>query len=178
MQPCSYFNPRTHEGCGSAKALHLTAALQFQSTHPRRVRLSFLYSGEMYKIISIHAPTKGAAAAGYKILFHVHDILIHAPTKGAANHLRIAQTRQKYFNPRTHEGCGEQRRQSKLRFTDISIHAPTKGAAKIRLIKHDFINISIHAPTKGAADYQDVYDWFGIISIHAPTKGAAINGVS
>ena len=76
----------------------------FQSTHPRRVRLSKPSKTGPRIFISIHAPAKGAT-------FFIHfqflslRISIHAPAKGATrSNLRI----------------------SKMAF--ISIHAPAKGA--------------------------------------------------
>ena len=35
-----YFNPRTHEGCDKVMLLFFVLRLEFQSTHPRGVRLA------------------------------------------------------------------------------------------------------------------------------------------
>ena len=64
----TYFNPRTREGCDSGILISSPAGSIFQSTHPRRVRLSMLNSCIRFTIISIHAPAKGATNGGYTIL--------------------------------------------------------------------------------------------------------------
>ena len=76
------FNPRTHEGCDSDKLAATKAELQFQSTHPRGVRLSksSLRADEL-KFQSTHPrgvrPLSASAAACLAV------VSIHAPTRGA-----------------------------------------------------------------------------------------------
>ena len=60
---------------------------------------------ETYKVISIHAPMKGATPAPATIV------------TPAVN-----------FNPRTHEGCDDDDPVIDKVEQDISIHAPMKGA--------------------------------------------------
>ena len=78
----SYFNPRTHVGCDIKIEPEAAAIIQFQSTHPRGVRLD---------------PKRGVCVLGY--------ISIHAPTWGATSFAFQALSLSDYFNPRTHVGC-------------------------------------------------------------------------
>ena len=50
------FNPRTHVGCDMKAVIGTWNVLQFQSTHPRRVRPLILL-GSQTDYVSIHAPT-------------------------------------------------------------------------------------------------------------------------
>ena len=101
--PRHYFNPRTHEGCDDTVVKDSTAANDFNPrTHegcdPEWSVLT------LYRIISIHAPTRGATHNGYQdqgragfqsthprgvrpramfTISGVPTISIHAPTRGA-----------------------------------------------------------------------------------------------
>ena len=81
-----HFNPRSREGSDN---LHSTLAV--------------------YRLISIHAPAKGATKGSVHLL-GILQISIHAPAKGATDHRRGAR-----------------------RLYRISIHAPAKGATHIGL---------------------------------------------
>ena len=128
--------------------LLLHASSVFQSTHPQRVRPynKILYPGSIS--VSIHAPTKGAThtrcpnalqkhvsihapTKGATFLFrgntHSQGVSIHAPTKGATGVVCSDFLFRKCFNPRTHKGCDQRCRCSRLIYS-VSIHAPTKGA--------------------------------------------------
>ena len=107
---CIYFNPRTREGCDTRD-------------YPDAASI---------KLISIHAPVKGATSSG-----------------------RDASFRPFYFNPRTREGC-DQRVRDDLGGEDlISIHAPVKGATSKDFPARSRTWISIHAPVKGATLFYD-----------------------
>ena len=54
------FNPHTREGCDGMSSYSWTPEERFQSTHPRRVRLSICRIGVTPFCISIHTPAKGA----------------------------------------------------------------------------------------------------------------------
>ena len=56
------------------------------------------------KIISIHAPVKGATRFG---IAQARDdkISIHAPVKGATRYRNRQYCQSRDFNPRTREGC-------------------------------------------------------------------------
>ena len=98
----------------------------FQSTLPRGERPKAI-GVDVSKIISIHAPTRGATSRR----FH--------PSK-----------KRNYFNPRSHEGSDKAISCKNKRKCKISIHAPTRGATDINLSGIVATEISIHAPTRGA----------------------------
>ena len=77
----SYFNPRSHERSDLKRCKYMR-----------------------YKIISIHAPTRGATFSLNEVL-RCPDISIHAPTRGATALLILCR-----------------------QLWNISIHAPTRGA--------------------------------------------------
>jgi len=54
------FNPRTREGCDIGRALYQAMPQEFQSTHPRGVRLDTTTSAGDMTLVSIHAPARGA----------------------------------------------------------------------------------------------------------------------
>ena len=122
--------------------------LQFQSTHPRGVRLVLVCGRCKDTLVSIHAPTRGATDKANDLCPH-QSVSIHAPTRGATTSTscrRILQTVSIHaptrgatdkgllyrgwhlgFNPRTHEGCDIY---CSVQFISVlvSIHAPTRGA--------------------------------------------------
>ena len=123
--------------------------------------------------ISIHAPVKGATAAGNAEVFAGYCISIHAPVKGATKSTHPFRNPGRYFNPRTREGCDQETRvsitilhnfnprtregcdpedlRSVAAVFPISIHAPVKGATRSTASFHPCpVAISIHAPVKGA----------------------------
>ena len=97
----SYFNPRSHERSDLKRCKYMR-----------------------YKIISIHAPTRGATFSLNEVL-RCPDISIHAPTRGATVpasashssvvfqstlpreerqiHIQFFLSKTPYFNPRSHE---------------------------------------------------------------------------
>ena len=90
--------------------------------------------------------------------------------KGATRMRRMYLRANRYFNPRTREGCDEVPR---LHFSRrrISIHAPVKGATSTGFVSVVLL-ISIHAPVKGAISIKILLLKHMPISIHAPVKGA------
>ena len=79
------------------------------------------------------------------------SISIHAPVKGATCSVRVGASSRQYFNPRTREGCDQDRVLQELKNAYISIHAPVKGATcQAPVSCKDAGDISIHAPVKGA----------------------------
>jgi len=76
------FNPRTRVGCDTSRRNRPAPRKQFQSTHPRGVRL-------------LHAEG------------HIRDgpVSIHAPAWGATHHEGIGRRQGNSFNPRTRVGC-------------------------------------------------------------------------
>ena len=79
----SNFNPRSREGSDLSSEQFFSARLKFQSTLPRRERLSTTPLLHPSLGISIHAPAKGATLFPMIAAIAVEDISIHAPAKGA-----------------------------------------------------------------------------------------------
>ena len=98
------------KGAASNFDKYFEIGMQFQSTHPWRVRHVLSKKLEIAIAISIHAPMKGAATAA-EIIAGLKRISIHAPMKGAAVLYDFCACPVKYFNPRTHEGCGRENRE-------------------------------------------------------------------
>ena len=123
LTPC--FNPRTHTGCDARHvALGRLAYCFNPRTHTGCDICIFLSTTP--KIVSIHAPTRGATKS-IDDINRLKQVSIHAPTRGATL-----------------------RKLAQLRAFQVSIHAPTRGATKCHfrfLPKH---TVSIHAPTRGA----------------------------
>ena len=123
---------------------------EFQSTHPRGVRLDSAKEEVTVQSISIHAPTWGATGA-------FSSRLRYSPYFNPRTHvgcdyvLQPAYHHNQDFNPRTHVGC-DARIAVILQGRQISIHAPTWGATQ-RIFQVPYSSsISIHAPTWGATD--------------------------
>ena len=147
---------------------------------------------ELDRLISIHAPAKGATLflSSHAIL---QSISIHAPAKGATYNLtnagivRLFQStlprrerqnglqkirKHMHFNPRSREG-------SDVVFIHWSfIVAYFNPRSREGSDEQSFPNltelltISIHAPAKGATGLFSLWKVDKIISIHAPAKGA------
>ncbi len=167
------------------------------------VRLSDLNS--TVRIISIHAPAKGATRD--RVLCWTkcepYAISIHAPVKGATRDVMCVCMLQNCcnFNPRSREGSDDHDRLADCHCSEkISIHAPAKGATLSSARTGELsADISIHAPAKGATPAHNMrvtksgqfqstlprrerHDrpvcttvLVRNISIHAPAKGATCN---
>ena len=108
---CTYsqytnFNPRTHVGCDCCGPLFFSQLSQFQSTHPRGVRLKHNIMPRSEEI-SIHAPTWGAT---------------HRPVTSAVVLPLFQSTHPRGVRLRLRVGLQPPE--------VISIHAPTWGATK------------------------------------------------
>ena len=146
-----------------------------------------------FKIVSIHAPTRGAT----KFLQHYgHSVLFQStlPRGERRSPRRCTYHPPRSFNPRSHEGSDIQVLSSVLNSHSfnprshegsdlggffhrvgsivVSIHAPTRGATRYITFPTVDLSVSIHAPTRGAT--QGDIDFVGSVdvSIHAPTRGA------
>ena len=123
-------------------------------------------------------------------------ISIHAPAKGATSFCASALCCHCHFNPRSREGSDNIRNRN-IVFVIISIHAPAKGATVFPFSSTPLLNIfqstlprrerryaandkhytrliSIHAPAKGATLLLVGFVRMTVISIHAPAKGATL----
>ena len=121
------FNPRTRVGCDSPPTNRIFAAQEFQSTHPRGVRLAALLGLSIRVTVSIHAPAWGATckcsrSQSGKLCFNPrtrvgcdgslavefksgNPVSIHAPAWGATWALFNCSLKDLGFNPRTRVGC-------------------------------------------------------------------------
>ena len=135
------------KGATSAASI-IAFGCEFQSTHPRRVRLK-IFQNQVYHYIFQSTHPRRVRHLQKRFGAKTPNISIHAPTKGATD-----KGRDYYYQDK------------------ISIHAPTKGATSNEKDGYYYEYISIHAPTKGAT-YDSYASWdLKDISIHAPTKGA------
>ena len=122
-----YFNPRSRTGSDKIQQMHQMIVCIFQSTLPHGERRWAFYDYKARKLISIHAPARGATIAPIISLYLV-EISIHAPARGATDKI--------YFD---------------FNITLISIHAPARGATRLLLAFQPLgYVISIHAPARGA----------------------------
>ncbi len=83
FQGCSriYFNPRTHVGCDTHGTSYATTSLEFQSTHPRGVRL--LSNVTNLNIKHFNPRTHVGCDRPNLMAERLRRISIHAPTWGA-----------------------------------------------------------------------------------------------
>ncbi len=185
-----HFNPRTHVGCDQKSDKFRDSALisihaptwgathtvlsrlsirQFQSTHPRGVRLSF----GIIAINRIHfnPRTHVGCDSALRLFTPVSAISIHAPTWGATLDRFGFKNWLSNFNPRTHVGCDMTLKYITLFKVNFNPRTHV-GCDGVSVDEHTYFAISIHAPTWGATrDYAGMFDWTAI-SIHAPTWGA------
>ena len=84
FDPVTGFNPRTHTGCDDCFDTSNLVDTRFQSTHPHGVR-RYRIGGKCNnrKIVSIHAPTRGATSEVSFLCIANRKVSIHAPTRGA-----------------------------------------------------------------------------------------------
>ena len=78
----------------------------FQSTLPRRERRLPERCVQPCRIISIHAPAKGATESLVRVVGR-NTISIHAPAKGATSPIRCDFVPNRHFNPRSREGSDQ-----------------------------------------------------------------------
>ena len=115
------FNPRTHVGCDTKCLPIRRQNIMFQSTHPRRVRLSSKRVG--FKFLSFNPRTHvGCDEHTLKFLYLIGFQSTH-PRR--VRHLQFTYfTIRQSFNPRTHVGC-DVNNKLKIDNNNVSIHAPT-----------------------------------------------------
>ena len=99
--------------------------------------------------ISIHAPARGATNAVDTIDFGEY-ISIHAPARGATILKGKKGVHEKYFNPRTREGCDLCIAKRRFPSTIFQSTHPRGVRQKYRKIYRIYKPISIHAPARGA----------------------------
>ena len=117
------FNPRTHVGCDFDLSPLLLWSKEFQSTHPRRVRLNKLSS--TWIEWCFNPRTHVGCDSTWKR--RTRMILCFNPRThvGCDQHRECSFTECKGFNPRTHVGCDTAAQGAIALFAGVSIHAPT-----------------------------------------------------
>ena len=121
----------------------------FQSTHPHGVRLHLPSLIIRRRVVSIHAPTRGATSERHKGLKWLRSFNPRTHT-GCDAICRSAAAYRKSFNPRTHTGCDSgvcSYSRNAVMFQSTHPHGvrlpPTQDTLFSRFV-------SIHAPTRGA----------------------------
>ena len=146
---CQYFNSRP-----SARG----------DVHHSHIRLC--------RLISIHAPPRGATILRLNDPKQDPPISIHAPPRGATEQARIRAQKLTHFNSRP-SARGDWRRCSKSpRKSTISIHAPPRGAtADVQRIIAALRRFQFTPLREGR---QALFSYISTqkISIHAPPRGA------
>ena len=79
--PCLFQSTHPH-GVRQSNREMITGEAKFQSTHPHGVRPAVLRGAVRLKVVSIHAPTRGATISICLFVFPLR-VSIHAPTRGA-----------------------------------------------------------------------------------------------
>ena len=122
----------------------------FQSTRPRGARRHIIRQIREVRVVSIHAPARGATTFFYS-QGQCFEVSIHAPARGAT---------------RTHD--------SGHALQEVSIHAPARGATRRRLFLSDGSRFQSTRP-RGArqSGLQDTSS-YTVVSIHAPARGATL----
>ena len=166
----SYFNPRTREGCDILHTDPLVDPGEFQSTHPRGVRLIYNLFGSLLYKISIHAPARGATRSAQ--LQHLLLRNFNPRTREGCDEARLlVSTANADFNPRTREGCdcivlqfqsfhqtfqsthprGVRPRRQGCHPQPRDFNPRTReGCDRADVPLYDYQEISIHAPARGA----------------------------
>ena len=103
--PCRSFNPRTHVGCDENVGVDGQRKSVFQSTHPRRVRLSpFTAAGVDFVFQSTH-PRR---VRPLQVRYGVNQMCFNPRTHVGCDFLKFGIiVVLACFNPRTHVGCDQ-----------------------------------------------------------------------
>ena len=123
------------------------------------------------KIISIHAPARGATSITFDVAPYIH-ISIHAPARGATL-VSFAKSLGSLFQSTLPRG----ERQNVCSFLyilhNISIHAPARGATNFFICARSHI-IDFNPRSREGSDFSALFiiKQIAIISIHAPARGA------
>ena len=169
-----HFNPRTREGCDYS---------------PRFV-------SHFGRIISIHAPARGATPISY-FNSSTASISIHAPARGATSDrvqraraprdfnprtregcdvscLKVCKISIKYFNPRTREGCDTNASGVATFKTQFQSTHP-RGVRPLHFVFTQFSQLFQSTHPRGVRlMFLSSKLMFANISIHAPARGATL----
>ncbi len=155
----------------------------FQSTHPWRVWLNFVWQLSSISL-SFNPHTHEGCDMVVNAVFrrstcfnpHTHEgcdltkehivrgrlVSIHTPTKGVTSFSFAHYLSPSCFNPHTHEGC-DFNFLFVQNLTKVSIHTPTKGVTFMHRVCGRGSGVSIHTPTKGVTQQRwanNASKWF------------------
>ncbi len=170
------FNPRARAGRDRRRRGQRGCRQEFQSTRPRGARR--LHEGEKSstRIVSIHAPARGAT--GRYCVRPLHDSSFNPRARAGRDWVfPPSWFSHKSFNPRAR--AGRDLRPDPLADARrvVSIHAPARGATTGRHCIRPFHDpVSIHAPARGATFFVCTVVADMGVSIHAPARGATVTG--
>jgi len=123
--PPRRFNSRAH--AGRDPVAHIVPASRIVSIHaPTRGATAARDAPARRCHVSIHAPTRGATKS-FAATDKAKSVSIHAPTRGATSNIPDWCADNGCFNSRAHAGRDDFRRHDAV-LTEVSIHAPTRGA--------------------------------------------------
>ena len=169
------FNPRAPAGRDPLGRIIRTDAEKFQSTRPGGARREEQRVLRPDRIVSIHAPRRGATLVGFELGHHRH-VSIHAPRRGATSRLRCLWPCRGVSIHAPRRGATAVGERPAGAF-GVSIHAPRRGATSALLPRRHPVCVSIHAPRRGATRHDQRQRAVRRVSIHAPRRGATITHV-
>ncbi len=152
QRPQRGFNPRTRVGCDVRPAHYPPLEIRFQSTHPRGVRRTLLFS-----------------LMAWEKFQSTHPRGVRHPDKRREDALIEFQS----THPR---GVRHIRTTIHACSFRVSIHAPAWGATYWMAHTHHTRLVSIHAPAWGATNCGSNVVVDCVVSIHAPAWGATYGG--
>ena len=141
----------------------------FQSTHPHGVRHLGSSTVKRIKLVSIHAPTRGATRA--KVVFYFRTLFQSTHPHGVRRGERNKVAKTLCFNPRTHTGCDEEFLLS-LSSTERFNPRTHTGCDKCYVAKATRLVCFNPRTHTGCDDIDFVISAKKLVSIHAPTRGA------
>ena len=165
------FNPRARTGRDSGCSSRTGSTVGF-NPRARTGRDADAVRLVPHRVVSIHAPARGATARGLFLWQGAQKVSIHAPARGATRCSCRSRKNASCFNPRARTGRDDPRGRQTIMQAAVSIHAPARGATLRQLgVLPDSV-VSIHAPARGATLDHVAAEEPALVSIHAPARGA------
>ncbi len=123
--------------------------------------------------ISIHAPVKGATRCRADAPTNADMISIHAPVKGATSRSTTVSSVSNDFNPRTREGCDSIADSDRM-YQKRHFNPRTREGCDKRSSSNFFGITDFNPRTREGCDMTTSFNIYCAIniSIHAPVKGA------
>ena len=173
----------------------MSSFLLFQSTRPCGARLTEITGGTAIRLVSIHAPVRGATRARYRGRQR-RRVSIHAPVRGATSNEMNSNTSQLSFNPRARAGrdvnslpkgqtfamfqstrpCGARPMPMVVSTSMIEFQSTRPCGARPDLIFQRCVAFLFQStrPCGARLADQEATGAITAVSIHAPVRGATI----